>query len=456
MSPGRLPVVLASAVALCWLTATTSYGAAAAPAPQPVDLGGQPLPGGTGSTDVADPTELAPGLWADTLGGSLTRNQHHFTYERRIENSTVHVGVVAAPRTPDSDQLHVEAGVLGDDGITGCGTADRSTSYNFPNAVIGAQVAVGGDQPGDTASACASAPVIQLVVSRGSGTNDSEMPIAIKVVEEAPVSGAAELPEPPDDEVGFDAPEPGGEAAELPGAPSFDDAPTIDPGSHGMLMSTSLEEGSEQLWRVPVQWGQRVVVRASLPAADPAIVEQTGCCGVPVAVRLVEPGRSTFGYEAGADDLAADGSYGEEADVLAVGSQPLRYLNRYDDLLPVLPGDHWVSVVVPAPDESAEREPVDVPVELAVAVTGEVEGEPAYREAVLAPGGGAGPKGYSPEEPYLVADGTFSAVASGSPVLPGEDEAWLDGRRWAGLGLGVVSIACLAGGLWRLRARRSA
>ncbi len=92
-----------------------------------------------------------------------------------------------------------------------------------------------------------------------------------------------------------------------------------------------------------------------------------------------------------------------------------------------------------------------MPVELTVAVTGEPAGRPSYPGVVTSPDEGTQIEGYSPEEPFLVAEDTFSAVASGNPV---SGDGWFSTRRWAGLGVAAVSALCLGAGVVRLRARR--
>lgn len=450
----RRPALIAAGACLAWLTLTTGYAVAAAEPPAPIDLGGASLPGGTGSTNPDEPTTIGPGLWSDTLGGSETKNVHHFTYERRIKDSTVHVGVVGAPTSTSGDGLKVDAGVLAEDGtLTPCGSGDDSTSSGLPYALMGAGLDIGASAADATDRPdCLRADTIQLAVSRGYYTNPSELPIAIKIVEEAPVSGAASLPDPAE-ELELDVPDPG-QARALEGADSFDDAPKLDPVAGGTTVSTDLAQGTEQLWRVGVQWGQQLVVRATAPAADAADVEPL-CCGVPLRVRVIDPRREVYALDADVEGQSAEGTYDDEEAVdLVAGSWPLLYRNRFGDLLPTVPGDFWIAVSAGPADPDAELEPLDVPVEVTVAVSGKPGGEPSYPKVVVAPDDSAGPGGYSPDKPFLVAEGTFSAVASGNPVVSDEDDAWLSGRRWAGLGLGAVSAACLAAGLVRLRARR--
>lgn len=449
----RRPASLVGVVALAWLVLTTGYAASAEPH-RPGDLGGAALPGGTGSTTPDRPTVIGPGLWADTLGGSEARNLHHFTYERRIKDSTVHIGVVGAPATPDSDGIKVDAGVVDDTGaLASCGTDYDSTGYAFPHALLGAAIEVGPSAADATdRPVCLRADTIQIAVSRYV-SNVAELPIAIKVVEEAPVAGAVSLPEPAED-VAFDVPD-AGEARDLPGESSFDDAPQLDPVTGGTTVATVLAEGEEQLWRVGVRWGQQLVVRATAPQADEAELEGV-YGGVQLKVRLVGPDRDVFALNTDVEGQSAEGAYDtDEAADLVAGARPVLYRNRFDDVVPSIPGDYWIAVSASPAPADAERPPIEVPLEVTVAVSGQAGGEPSYPSVVVSPDDSAGPGGYSPDEPFLVADGTFSAVASGNPVVGGgEDETWLSGRRVAGLGVGALSLVCLSAGVVRLRARR--
>lgn len=445
--------VLAGVCCLAWLTVTTGYAAAAAGAPERIDLGGEPLADGQGSTNPAEPTELGPGLWADRLGGSDAQNVHHFTYDRRLRDSTVHVGVVGSPPSADADALKVDVGYVDESGsFTSCSSDDDSITYGIPQAVLGTAVSVGQAAADSTdRPPCLSSATLQVEVSRGSSSVTEPMPIAIKVVEEARVGDALSLPEPPET-VSFDIPE-AGDAEDLAGATSFDEAPELDSSPDGVTVSTTLPQGSEQLWRVGVDWGQQVVARVTAETADEADFEGR-YSGVPVRVRLIDPRREVYALSnEGSSDESPDGTYAveEPLDIVA-GSNPLLYRNRYDDDLPVVPGDYWIAVSVGPVDPSADLDPLDVPVELTVAVTGEPSGEPAHPGVVTSPDEGAQIEGYSPDEPFLVAEDTFSAVASGNPV---SSDGWFTGRRWAGLGVAAVSALCLGAGLVRLRARRS-
>lgn len=448
----RPSALLAGATCLAWLALATGYAGAAAPSA--IDLGGEPVPGGLGSTTPDRPTKLDPGLWADTIGGSATKNTHHFTYERRMRDSTVHVGVIGAPTGDSADTLEVKVGVLAEDGsLQSCESDSASSGYPVPQAVLGAAVAVGPSSADSTdRTPCLSAGTLQFEVGRGVGSNTSELPVAIKIVEEAPVDDRSGLP-PVSEDVSFPVPETGS-ARDEPGGTSFADAPALDPSPEGVTVSTTLAQGTEQLWRVGVGWGQQLAVRAVAPQVS--VPEGETFSDVQVRVRLVDPRRTVFSENnEDAEDESDDGSYGDDGELdLVAGTRPLQYLERFENHLPVVPGDYWVALAAQPADPGTDREPVDVPVELTVAVTGDPGDAPGYQGAVLSADNGTSVDGYSPDKPFLVAEGTFAAVASGNPVVgDDEDGGWLNGRRGAGLGLAAVSVACLAGGAVRLRSR---
>ena len=212
-------------------------------------------------------------------------------------------------------------------------------------------------------------------------------------------------------------------------------------------MSTTLTQGGEQLWRVPVQWGQQVAVRATTEAASEAELEGI-CCGVDLRCASSTRDARLFAYANETADETSDGDYGEEParrssrDAAAALSQPVR--RRAGQPCPATTGSRSPP---PPPSADAEHEPLDIPVEAHVAVSGEASGAPTYPERRHRPRRRAEPEGYSPDEPFLVAEGTFSAVASGNPVhRRGGRGRVAHGPSLGRTGLGAVSLACLAVG----------
>ncbi len=432
-----------AAAAVMLLVAASGPAAAAPAAEEALDLGGSPLPGGSASTDPGAPTELEAGLWADTLAGGGPA--HQFVYTRTMDSSTVHLGVAGAPTDPDGDAVAIEAL---EEGGESCGTDDATSGYGTPQAVIGAAVDVGPSEPGTRDELCVDSSTVTFTVGRGSSSSTTDLPIAVKIVEEAsPGADAADFPTPaPSNPVG--APDGGGEER-LDGATSFADAPEIEGGTG---YSLDLPEGGQRLFKVRLGWGQSLDVRAAVPAQSAELQEQF--INTTVTLGLVDPMRNAFSAEV--DDATSSVTYGSEAQVLSEGVPPLLYLRRFDDAVAALPGDYWVVLNA---QPAVDREPLDIPVTLTVQVRGDEAGAPTYPERVTGPGGSEPPDGYAADTPFLVGAGTFSADPSGNPPPSASDDGGGDGfgpRRIGGAALLVVSLGLCVAGALRLRRRPAA
>ncbi len=431
----RIRTAVAAAVLL--VTAAGPALAATPVAGEAVDLGGAALPGGEASTDPAAPTELEAGLWADTLAGGDP--PHQFVYTRTMDSSTVHIGVAGASTDPAGDAVAVEALEQGGES---CASDDASTTYSTPQGVIGAAVDVGPSEPGKRDEVCVQSTTITFTVSRGSSSSTTDLPIAVKIVEEAPAGPAADLPTPaPTNPVR--APD-GGSEQQLDGATSFADAPGLEGGT---AYTFDLTEGDQRLYKVRLGWGQSLDVRAEIPAQSAELQEQF--LSTTVELSLVDPMRNAFTAEV--DDATSSGTYGSEPAVIAEGVPPLLYLRRFEGAVASLPGDYWV---VLNGQPATDREPLDIPVTLTVQVRGEEGGAPAYPDTVTGPGGSEPPDGYAADTPFLVGEGTFSADPSGNPPpSAGDGDDGLGPRRIGGAALLVVSLALCVAGALRLRRR---
>lgn len=438
---------IGAAVAGCLAATAASAAYGAAPVAlhaEPVELDGEPL---DGSTDKSAPTSLVAGQWTDRLGPATGgEDTHYFSYDRVIKESTVHVGVVGVS-AGSGDTLDVT--VLGP-AEASCGYASASASSYVPSRVFGASVSVPGRDPDGLPGDCSADTLLVTVERTYGGEEDDDLPIAIKVVEEAPAADAAELPEPAESPSYRPASE-GGDPRALDGATTFGDAPLLDPVADGVAVTTDVPQGEERLYRVPVGWGQQLTVTATVAAASRELQESAGFDEPYVELELVDPTRATYSDEV--SDAVPGDYYGAEPLELGTATPPVRYLNRYSSTPATVPGDYWVSVAVAPVGEGYD--PVEVPVRLTVAVTGDGEGAPSYPPNVLSPDDDQVPD-YRPETPFLIGDGEFAAVASGSPVVSdaGDDGGWLDVRRGAGLGLAALSLLLCALGAWRLRASR--
>ena len=404
--------------------APVSFGASAAAPADPVDLGGTPV--GQVSTDPGNPTELRAGLWSDTLGpGETPDATHQYSYERTGDDTAVHIGVVATAAEV-GDHVMVES-VIGD---TTCDTDSSTPSYAFPEAPFGAAITLTGSDAADRNSTCLTARTVTFTVSRGPSSVGGDLPVAIKIVEEAPLEELDEdLPPSPEEEPGLKLP---GTTTpdDVQGGASFADAPLLVPGTH----RASGPSGETRLFRVSLDWGQTLAVRLDAAAMGAAELEATGgFVGPQVELSLLDPMRRVL-------DTHPDGDDSEMLDDvdairLSDAAGPVRYLSRWGSSATYLPGEYWVAVSVEASDN-----PVSVDYELTVAAQGDVEGAPTYSDQ----------DGFT--DPFLVGEDSYSTLASGNPA-PQDDEAASTTRRLAALGLGLFGLVCCALGALQLRRR---
>lgn len=423
--------------------------AATVPEPELVDLGGTRV---EVSTDPSDPTPLTAGLWADTLTGSAQAvvGAHWFSVARTMRDSSVLVGVAATSPDTSGALDGLEVTVFEPGGDT-CGSDQATGQSQIPQAVLGAAVLVPGDEPGNSEDPCVRSEVLQVRVTRGTSAAEGDLPITLRVVEEAPVAVPADELVPTAGTPTVTAPTPT-EPVEVAGATSYADAPGL---RSGRTVSDAVLQGSEHLYRVRLDRGQGLAVRVDVPAQDESASAALGGFSPVVGLALLDPLRSRV--DSGHPDTEDSVSYGAEPARLFDGTRPVALGNRFDDGEVSVPGDYLVSVRVAPPnpyDADAPLEPVPVPFELTVEVVGDPVAPQEFERGVLAPTGDPGPEGYDPAAPYLVADGVFAADVSGTPRGP---EAGADGsRRVAGLVVGGLSLVSLAAGAALLVRRRRA
>ncbi|KRF15390.1 hypothetical protein ASG90_11830 [Nocardioides sp. Soil797] len=419
-----IPVVRrAAAFALVGVLAMAP--AASADPGDPIDLGGTPV--GT-STDERKPTVVEAGLWSTSFkaGESLV---HEFSYERTEDYSSVHISVTATPLS-SSESIKLEA--LLPDG-TSCGSETASADYTSPFTAIGVDLEVGPDNAADLNAVCLRADKLRFTVGPSGTTRDSDtdLPLTIKVVEESPLANPNDaeksLPAPPETAPAFQSPAEGEDRGEIDGALSFDEAPLLTSGTY----SSSVAEGEQRLYRVHLEWGQTLAAALHVDALRASDLEKKfGFSGPTLSLGVYNPMRRDL--DSAYDDSDVSGSVDDTALDLDTGVGPVRYLNRYDDENSYLPGDYYVSVVLPAP---TDRKAETIPFTLTVESQGDISGRPTYAD----------------DEPFLVGDGKRSKVASGNPAPPADSDSWINMRHVCGLGVGLLGLICLFLGALRLR-----
>lgn len=427
----RLRRVAATAAAAVVVLLAAAPGQASL-ADDAVKLGGTPIEGG-GSTDSADPTELTAGVWLDEIGSDIASGTHYYEYTRTTEGeetSTVLVGAMTTglPNTSDSINLDV---TTPEDASCESDNASRDAGV-WP---FGAYVFAGSSDLVSFEGACTLAKSLRIKVTHN-GVGEQDVPVAIKIVEEARVRTPIEdLPLGVKADTPVPTPEVSGDAESLAGATSLTEAPELTTGR----FTTTLLEGGAQVWKVPLDWGQNLILRARIPRIEPQN-EFDSVYGPDVELSVLSPMGATT--ESPYEGTEVDGAVAEDEPVeLITATGPLRLQPRYDTETggPSTPGDFYVVLGAETFADSG-RDPRELPVTLDVEIRGDGESAPSYFK----------------EKPFLVGPDTRSHVVSGSGISKAEQEA-LDAERTqkiiAATALALVGLAATGGGLTLLRRR---
>lgn len=429
----RVAATVAAAVVV--LLAAAPGQASLADDLDPVQLDGTPIKGG-GSTDARRPTKLTAGVWLDKLGSDSASGTHYYEYTRTAEGeetSTVLVGAMTTGIPNTSDSINLDVTTPED---TSC--ASDSASRDAGVWPFGAYVFAGSGDGVSFEGACTLAKTLRIKVTHN-GVGDQDVPVAIKIVEEARVKSSIEdLPLGVKAETQVPIPKVSGDDEPLAGATSLTEAPELTNGR----FTTTLVEGGAQVWKVPLDWGQNLILRARIPTIEPQD-EFDSVYGPNVELSVISPmGSSTESPYEGAE---GEGTVDEEESVeLITATGPLRLQPRYDTATggPSTPGDFYV-VLGAAPLTDTERDPRKLPVTLDVEIRGERSDVPAYFK----------------EPPFLVGPDTQKDrkdVVSGTGVPKAEQEA-LNAKRTqkviAATALALVGLVATGGGLTLLRRR---
>jgi Ca-activated chloride channel homolog len=345
-------------------------------------VSGTPVRGA--ATSAAAP-EIAPGRYADILGGDEEPTGLKYYRVPKPPGATLHVAVTARTTSPEQSD-GIDLALLNPAGDE-CSSGGVSTLSEYQgNPVINDTVIFRPDES-DTYD-CASEEALVLEVRRGDEIQDRApdsggLPVEIVVESEPRVTNVAALP-PQFDEAAIDErlPASGPAGGRVSGGSTFAAAPRIRPGS----WSDTLQSGEMLFYRVRADWGEapRFALRM-LP--DPALEEKIDVPGTPVTIFAYAPDRTPISLTG--SEHGSSGSYlGNEEVVLAANLPPVRYRNRLHysfDTTRIGPtslaGDYYFAVHLQ--DElGAPR--YQVQTHITVAVDGSRSGVPAYAQTAEA------------------------------------------------------------------------
>ncbi|HZX04908.1 vWA domain-containing protein [Kribbella sp.] len=315
---------------------------------------------------------LAPGHYSDTFGVDDTSK--HYLIKRTIKGSTLRAGV--SFRRPSGGSLVIQTEVR-------LNTTDgERCGWSYPRSFDGDQGLATGTASSwskyDTKSGpCSESEQMVLTVNPGKDFRELKgVPYELRIDEEPPVDSTTSLPAAADDPVWVTMK--GSTPREIVPGSSFPDAPLLQPGTY----KTTLMPGELQLYKVKLDWGQRLQVQATVPEMagataealdgirylDTAVISPIGEDVYAVFAKNVPGG----GYKRGV--LTKRGL------VKAVTTKEVRYLNRNgannQDTGTSAPGEYYVAVSL---TRKTNDKAFTIPLNLTVAPVGAAgTGKPEY------------------------------------------------------------------------------
>ncbi|HQD22784.1 MAG TPA: VWA domain-containing protein [Arachnia sp.] len=404
-----------------------------------------------GVADVAVAPEIGVGNWVDTApaAGSVGKS---YRFRRTVPGSTLWVGLAFTNPTDLTGTRVVALDVLLSDG-EGLSRCDGATASAFGGSGIGSAQGLFSalvTSFGSSNADCDTTDELVVTVAPNMGADLEGHPVQLRVYEEPPVADARGLPEPT--EPVWEPMKPGKAAdAPTPGS-SFDDAPTLDPGTY----SIDVVPGEIAVYQVPVGWGQRLQAQLDSPGFTSDDRERVGLRTADL--ELIGP----FGGDARILGTGAGGGNRlmlRDKEAVGVSTRTIAYRHRAaagasrDQEVNGLPGNVRVVINVTRDASDPEVIPWAIPLTLTVRVIGEEAGAPTYVLPTVAIPTASGPSP-SPTAPTTVDQPDSTSASSPANLAPTKPS---DGRPpWpliGSLGGAVVLVAAVAAA-WAGRAHR--
>jgi Ca-activated chloride channel family protein len=418
---------------------------------RPFTLDGEPV---RGSADPSAPTPVAEGVWTDTLPAAAPESDvdaRYYSHTRTMPGSTVHVSVTSTGAPGEWDRVDSQ---LSTPGGTVCDTANDLRTVDS-TSVLGAESL--SHEAGAETSECATAESLLLQVSHIAP--EAGAAVGLIVVEEPPVRGSVTPPTVPGDDTGSALPPIGPGGPEVLGGTSFPDATEVTTGSY----SGTTVPGETQMFRVPLDWGQRLAVRFTFPRSAPAIRAKTGVQGPFATIKTYSPMRAALSDDVGRSRVTGFSS-GWSQDTIYDETLPVAYRNRsISSARSSLPGDYYVALAV---NKDSDGETYELPYTMDVRVVGEPVAGPDYvydgtwspfasiQAARAETAQSTSSEGTPTESPVATAPASASTQTADEPHT-GEGSGLGSGQVLVAGTLGVVAAACAALAVLLLRRRRT-
>lgn len=418
---------VAAALAVLGVPAVCPGVAAADPGEVPAYRTAEDAEAVDGAASSADGPRLVHGR---TYTDRIRPGQEKYYTIRLDGSSQPRISVVALPE-PGSGVSYSDGIALTLEATDGTECAQGEALFASDGAAwpITAWVARIDRQDGD----CRNAGVYNLSVTREGegGSGAPAWPVELHLMREPGLKVAGST-EPPDvDDTPTEPPAmPADEPRDIRGGTGFNDAAGMAEG----VWKDRLLPGETRFYRVPVDWGQALAVRAEFGTTQ--ATDENGYTSQGVQVDVYNPARAYVAGESalyGADDPAA----------VPLRTPPVTYVARYsyqDDVAAASVAG-WYYVAVHAHPELDDFVQGEVPVTLRTKLVGQPAAGPDYDGDAAAAGFG-------------VTEGDREQADRGLTPQAAERSSLLTAVGWSAIGAGTVLVAALAA--WALLSRRRA
>jgi len=397
----------------------------------------------TGTPTAANAPAITAGQYVDELEKGEVA---HYRLERP-RDAKVYVAATLVPPRGDYDSSSLEGVSVVISNAEGVCVRESGLAQGQGDGVVPVTT-VASFTDNDGLYGCEDPGSFDVAVERYSSDTDvARVPVELLVLFEPPAQDVAELPDPTVPVPGAPQPPVASGGDQVIGAGSFAAAPLLEPGTH----LDALRPGETSFYRVPVGWGQRLNVTATVNGT-----RYRGMFGfVPVRLTLYNPAREELdanGTEAISDSVRVQQAP-EGSDVTTVHgwTAPITYRNREAErtgevLTASLGGEQYLSIALEDGGNENVAKAGLLPTTLAIEVLGEEQGAPAYgkldgaapaTEATVAPSGEPSSPG-SAAPAQSAGDRRSSDPADGSRL---EAVAYVGGGIAASLIAGALLLA---------------
>ncbi|WBQ07275.1 vWA domain-containing protein [Kribbella sp. CA-293567] len=371
---------------------------------RPFRISGTPV---VGAAQQEGAPVLAPGHYSDSFTGAPTAK--YYLIKRTIAGSTLRAGV--SFRRPAGGDLVIQSEVKLNT------TEGKRCGWSYPRAFEGHQGLATGTASSwsDWQKPCSESAQMVLTVSPGKDFDQLKgVPYELRINEEPPVASTVNLPEEAGDPQWISMP--GTTPRDVTPGSSFADAPLLTAGS----FKTTMMPGEMQLYRVKVDWGQRIQAQVTVPELGGALAKASGTIRY-VDLALISPIGEDV-YSVFAKEAPGSGKRGvlsKSGIIQGITMKEVRYLNRNgannQDKGTATPGEYYVAVGLSRKDSDRA---FAMPMTLTIGLQGTAgTGKPEYTDgATPVTGETATPTPTSAPTSALPSEPSDEKTEAGGPV----------------------------------------